>query len=116
MTIQEIRIGDKVQDRNGFEFEVVALFKDGTVYCDFDGNEADIWEFKVDELERVVNDVSGSIGVPPTRVRFWKNIHDDTTVEYGSVIDQTESHYIVIPDDDIRATAKWIKSKCDVLR
>lgn len=59
MTIQEIRIGDKVQDRNGFEFEVVALFKDGTVYCDFEGNEADIWEFKVDELERVVNDVVG---------------------------------------------------------
>lgn len=61
-------------------------------------------------------DVSGSIDVPPTRVRFWKNIHDDTTVEYGSVIDQTESHYIVIPDEDIRPTAKWLKSKCDVLR
>ncbi|HEY8366414.1 MAG TPA: hypothetical protein VIL57_04615 [Bacteroidia bacterium] len=57
MTIQEIRIGDKVQDRNGFEFEVVSLFKDGTVYCDFEGNEGDVWEFKVEELERVVNDV-----------------------------------------------------------
>lgn len=55
MTIQEIRIGDKVQDRDGFEFEVVALFKDGTVYCDFEGNEADVWEFKVDELNRIVN-------------------------------------------------------------
>lgn len=59
MTIQEIRIGDKVQDRNGFKFEVVALFKDGTVYCDFEGNEGDVWEFKVDELEIVVNDVVG---------------------------------------------------------
>lgn len=55
MRKQEIRIGDKVKDRNGFEFEVVALFKDGTVYCDFEGNEGDVWEFKVDELKKVLN-------------------------------------------------------------
>lgn len=61
-------------------------------------------------------DVSGSIDVPPTRVRFWRNIHDDTTVAYGSVIDQTKTHYIVIPDDDVRPTVKWLKEKCDVLR
>lgn len=61
-------------------------------------------------------DVSGNIDVPPTRVRFWKNIHDDTTVQYGSVIDQTETHYIVIPDDDVRPSVKWPKFKCDVLR
>jgi hypothetical protein len=61
-------------------------------------------------------DVSGSIDVPPTRVRFWRNIHDDTTVAYGSVIDQTETHYIVVPDDDVRPTVKWSKDRCDVLR
>lgn len=61
-------------------------------------------------------DDSGSIDAPPTRVRFWRNIHDDTTVEYGSVIDQTETHYIVIPDDDVRPTVKWLKFKCDVPR
>ena len=60
--------------------------------------------------------VSSSINVPPTRVRFWRNIHDDTTVVYGSVIDQTETHYIVIPDDDIRSIVKWLKFKCDALR
>lgn len=60
--------------------------------------------------------VSGSIDVPPTRVRFWRNIHDDTTVAYGSVIDQTETHYIVVPDDDVRPTVKWSKDRCDVLR
>ena len=60
-------------------------------------------------------DVSGSIDVQPTRVRFWKNIHDDTTVQYGSVIGQTETHYIVIPDDDVIPSVKWSKFKCDVL-
>lgn len=61
-------------------------------------------------------DASVNIDVPPTRVRFWKNIHDDTTVAYGSVIDQTETHYIVVPDDDVRSTVKWSKGRCDVLR
>jgi hypothetical protein len=75
-----------------------------------------------DDLDKVINkalpqaDVSGSIDVPPTRVRFWRNIHDDTTVAYGSVIDQTETHYIVVPDDDVRPTVKWSKDRCDVLR
>lgn len=45
MTVQELRIGNKVQDANGFIFDVVSIHKDGTVYCDFDGNEGDVWEF-----------------------------------------------------------------------
>lgn len=45
MTVQELRIGNKVQDANGFIFYVVSIHDDGTIYCDFDGNEGDVWEF-----------------------------------------------------------------------
>lgn len=40
-----LRISNKVQDNNGFVFDVVSIFEDGTVYCDFEGNEGDVWEF-----------------------------------------------------------------------
>lgn len=41
----ELRIKNIVQDGNGFEMRVVSIHDDGTVYCDFDGNEGDVWEF-----------------------------------------------------------------------
>ena len=40
-----LRIGNKVQDDAGFIFDVVSIHDDGTVYCDFDGNEGGVWEF-----------------------------------------------------------------------
>lgn len=42
---KELKISNKVQDNNGFIFDVVSIFEDGTVYCDFEGNEGDVWEF-----------------------------------------------------------------------
>lgn len=45
MEIRELRIGNKVQDANGFIFDVVSIHEDGTIYCDFEGNEGDVWEF-----------------------------------------------------------------------
>lgn len=45
MESRELRIGNKVQDNNGFIFDVVSVFEDGTIYCDFKGNEGDVWEF-----------------------------------------------------------------------
>lgn len=41
----ELRVGNKVQYGKGFIFDVVSIHDDGTVYCDFDGNEGDVWEF-----------------------------------------------------------------------
>lgn len=41
----ELRVKNIVQDGNGFVMRVVAIHDDGTVYCDFDGNEGDVWEF-----------------------------------------------------------------------
>lgn len=45
MKANELRIGNKVQDNNGFVFDVVSIHDDGTVYCDFKENEGDVWEF-----------------------------------------------------------------------
>ena len=60
MNITDIRIGDRVQEKNTrFPMTVVGLYstlddlKSGTVYLDFEGNEGDAWEHKPEELERV---------------------------------------------------------------
>lgn len=45
MTVQELRIGNLIQDRNGVIMRVVSIHEDGTIHCDFDGNEGDVWEF-----------------------------------------------------------------------
>lgn len=42
---EELMIGNYVNDENGFQMEVCSIHDDGTVYCDFDGNEGDMWEF-----------------------------------------------------------------------
>lgn len=60
MNITELRIGDRVQEKNTrFPMTVVGLYstldnlKLGTVDLDFEGNEGDMWECKPEELERV---------------------------------------------------------------
>ena len=45
MKVRELRVGNKIQDDNGFIFDVVSIHDDGTVYADFEGNEGDVWEF-----------------------------------------------------------------------
>jgi hypothetical protein len=57
MDIREIRWGMKVRDRHTkFEFVVVSFGagidgRDAWVYCDFEGNEGDVWEFVPEDLE-----------------------------------------------------------------
>lgn len=58
--------------------------------------------------------VNGSIDVPPVRVRYWNYRADEQ--EDGTVIDQTKTHYIVIPDINLQATVRWPKMDCNVLR
>lgn len=51
-TIRNFRIGDRVQDKvTRFELRVVGLYQDGTVYCDFEGNEGGYLEYNYKELE-----------------------------------------------------------------
>lgn len=59
MNITDIRIGDRVQEKNTrFPMTVVGLYstlddlKSGTVNLDFEGNEGDMWECKPEEIER----------------------------------------------------------------
>ena len=44
MNSSDLRVGNWVQ-YNYFPMYVVAVYQDGTVYCDFEGNEGDVWEF-----------------------------------------------------------------------
>ena len=62
MNITELRIGDRVQEKNTrFPMTVVGLHSTledlktgkGTVSLDFEGNEGDVWECEAEELERV---------------------------------------------------------------
>lgn len=60
MNITELRIGDRVQEKNTrFPMTVVGLYstldnlKLGMVDLDFEGNEGDVWIRKPEELEKV---------------------------------------------------------------
>ncbi len=53
MKIEDVRIGMNVKDHNGFVFQVVAIFLEGDVYLDFEGNEGDVWEEKAENLTEV---------------------------------------------------------------
>ena len=60
MKITNLHIGDTVCTKNGFPMKVVGLFTtkyqlnnpdSGTAYLDFDGNEGDVWEEDVKDLQ-----------------------------------------------------------------
>jgi hypothetical protein len=59
-------------------------------------------------------DVSSSVSVPAVRVRFYPKDVDETYD--GTVIEETQYSYLVIPDDNLTGTARWNKKCCDVLR
>jgi hypothetical protein len=61
-----------------------------------------------------VGEVSSSVSVPAVRVRFYPKDVDETYD--GTVIEETQYSYLVIPDDNLSGTARWNKKCCDVLR
>lgn len=52
--------------------------------------------------------------VPAVRVRFCPPDTDETYD--GTVIEETQYSYLVIPDDNLIGTARWNKRCCDILR
>ena len=48
MNVEELRIGQPIL-MNGFEMRIVALFEEGDMYLDFEGNEGDVWEANVED-------------------------------------------------------------------
>lgn len=58
--------------------------------------------------------VGSSVSVPAVRIRFYPKDTDETFD--GSVIEETQFSYLVIPDDNLTGTARWNKKYCDVLR
>lgn len=58
--------------------------------------------------------VGSSVPVPAVRIRFYPKDTDETFD--GSVIEETQFSYLVIPDDNLTGIARWNKKYCDVLR
>jgi hypothetical protein len=50
MTASDLRIGNWVHQGDGFAMQVVAIFED-EVYINFEGNEGDVWECKIQDLQ-----------------------------------------------------------------
>jgi hypothetical protein len=71
-------------------------------------------ELSKTEQPCTIHGVGNSVSVPAVRVRFYP-IDMDETFD-GTVIDEKNGNYIVIPDDDLCRTERWHKSRCDVLR
>ena len=44
MKCKELQIGDWIQDRNGFQWQIIGV-GDDYAYATFEGNEGDPWEF-----------------------------------------------------------------------
>lgn len=80
MKITDLRIGDRVQNRyTKFQMTVVAIFKEGTVYLDFEGNEGDVWEENVEDLE---------FCEPRYKLPEWRQPYEDrveTSVNLGAM-------------------------------
>jgi hypothetical protein len=49
------------------------------------------------------------------RIKFWKKIHGENLFFYGTAIHEDKTHYLIIPDDDIRPYIKHPKYMCDIL-
>ena len=49
-----------------------------------------------------------------SRVRFYPKDTDETFD--GTVIEETQYSYLVIPDDNLTGTARWNKKRCGELR
>lgn len=50
MKASELRLGNWVHDGSRFPMQVVGIFED-VVYLDFEGNEGDVWECKIQDLQ-----------------------------------------------------------------
>ncbi len=61
MQIEDLHIGMTVVEllpspqgvRETIPMQVAAIFQDGTVYLDFEGNEGDVWEANIKDLKLV---------------------------------------------------------------
>lgn len=92
MKITDLRIGDRVQNKTSkFPMTVVDIMSDfslpinpnkGTVYLDFEGNEGDVWEENVEDLE---------FCEPRYKLPEWKKDED-----YDAIVSSVSCLYLEI--------------------
>lgn len=97
MNIKDIRIGDLVQDKHTkFPMKVVGLFEDGLVYLDFDGNEGDVWENDIEDLEpcldcpkyELTNETFKFSNITLHRIKALRDFGDVKAGDLGGYIEQ----------------------------
>lgn len=100
---QELRINNLISDRNGFKMKVVSIHNDGTIYCDFDGNEGDVWEF---------DDKNPCYGIPLTEEILLKcgftsldeNVFIHKELRYSDTFKIREDGYIAFVSREVYIT------------
>ena len=55
MKSQDLRIGNWIYESKATQFpmQVEAIFQDGTLYLNFEGNEGDVWDCNVKDIEAI---------------------------------------------------------------
>ena len=89
MKCKELQIGDWVQDKNGFQCQIIGV-GDDYAYATFEDNDGDPWEFddKDDQPE----------GIPPTKEMLDANgfrYEEDHGPFYRSILGSYSSEYCV---------------------
>lgn len=83
MKTTDLRIGDRVQNKTSkFPMTVVAIFEDETVHLDFEGNEGDVWEENIEDLE---------FCEPRYKLPEWKKDED-----YDAIVSSVSCLYLEI--------------------
>jgi len=57
--------------------------------------------------------VSSSVSIPAVRIRFHPKDTDETYD--GTLIEENQHSYLVVPDDNLTGTARWNKKCCELL-
>lgn len=99
---KELRLGNWVQV-NGFPMQVVSIHHDGTIYCDFDGNEGDVWEF--DEKNpckpiQLTKEMLLKCGFLP----FYADVFIHEKLKYSDKFKIREDGYIVYVSNEVYIT------------
>lgn len=112
LTLQDIRIGDWVQeyseitDKFSMPMYVSSIFEDGTVYLDFNGNEGDIWEANIEDIApiKIGTDILKGFGFEYDQEVCDFNLQVDSSDVYVHRFQYDPNKWVVQFGEDVRYT------------
>lgn len=118
LNLQDIKIGDWVQeyseitDNFSMPMYVSAIFADGTVYLDFNGNEGDVWETNIENIAPITIDKNMMEGFGFEldfnfdTIGFKLSIGDSHIYIHRFQYNFNKSFFQI--DEDVRFFGKWV--------